>query len=147
MVQCFKPRDDNFPSKQTIFQTYFSQPMIESIFCNSYGGLMVQRGHVLRFTVWKNQEFSLTLRIFRQIISLVISLVKTFLSRNFFQKCVRVNFRNYHSVRLPPKAVLGGFFSQVVLPLVVSIGVVTLFFLFQGFKTVMTLRNYHCHWP
>ena len=36
---------------------------------------------------------------FRQIISLVISLVKTLLSRNFYQKCVKVNFRNYHTVR------------------------------------------------
>ena len=37
-------------------------------------------------------------KIFCQIISLLISLVKTSLSRNFCQKCVRVNFRNYHTV-------------------------------------------------
>ena len=29
---------------------------------------------------------------------LVISLVKPLLSRNFCQKCVRVNFRNFHTV-------------------------------------------------
>ena len=35
---------------------------------------------------------------FRQITYLVISLVKVLLSRNFCQKLVRVNFRNFHSV-------------------------------------------------
>ena len=35
---------------------------------------------------------------FRQISSLVTSLVKTLISRNFCQKCVRVNFRNFHTV-------------------------------------------------
>ena len=34
-------------------------------------------------------------KIFRQITYLVISLVKLLLSRNFCQKCVRVNFRNF----------------------------------------------------
>ena len=47
--------------------------------------------------VWNNEKFTLTEKIFRQINSLVISLVNTLLSRNFFQKCVRVNFRNYHT--------------------------------------------------
>ena len=49
-------------------------------------------------TVWKNEKFSLTKKIFRQINSLVISLVKLLLSQNFCQKCVRVNFRNFHTV-------------------------------------------------
>ena len=40
------------------------------------------------FTVWKNEKFSLTKKIFRQINSLVISIVKTLLSRNVCQKCV-----------------------------------------------------------
>ena len=38
-------------------------------------------------------------KIFRQINSLVLSLVKsTSLSRNFCQKSVRENFRNFHTV-------------------------------------------------
>ena len=49
-------------------------------------------------TVWKNEKFTLTEKFFRQINYLVISLVKQLLSRNFCQKCVRVNFRNFHSV-------------------------------------------------
>ena len=35
---------------------------------------------------------------FRQIDSLVFSTVKTLLSRNFCQRSVTVNFRNYHTV-------------------------------------------------
>ena len=37
--------------------------------------------------VWKNEKFSLTQKIFRQISSLVTYLVKQLLSRNFYQKC------------------------------------------------------------
>ena len=36
-----------------------------------------------------------------QIISISISLVKTLFLQNFCQKCVRVNFRNYHTVIEP----------------------------------------------
>ena len=50
-------------------------------------------------TVWKNAKFTLTEKIFRQINSLVISLVKSLFSRNFCQKSVRENFRNFHTVR------------------------------------------------
>ena len=49
-------------------------------------------------TLWKLQKFTLTEKKFRQINYLVISLVKTLLSRNFCQKRVRVNFRNFHTV-------------------------------------------------
>ena len=52
----------------------------------------------LPHTVWKNEKFTLTEEKFRQINYLVISLVKPLLSRNFCLKCVRVNFRNFHSV-------------------------------------------------
>ena len=45
-------------------------------------------------TVWKNDKFTLTENRFRQIIYLVIFLVKPLLSRNFCQK--RVIFHNYH---------------------------------------------------
>ena len=40
----------------------------------------------------------LSLKIFRQINSLVTSFVKTLLSRNFCQRCVTVKFRNFHTV-------------------------------------------------
>ena len=57
----------------------------------------VQDSHL---TVWKNAKFTFTEKIFRQINYLVISLVKPLLSRNFCQKCMRVNFRNFHNVHL-----------------------------------------------
>ena len=49
-------------------------------------------------TLWKNEQFTLTRIFFRQINSLVIYLVNALLSRNFCQKSVRVNFRNFHIV-------------------------------------------------
>ena len=51
-------------------------------------------------TLWKLRKFNLTQKIFRQNTYLVISLVKLLLSRNFCQKCVRVNFWNYHTVEI-----------------------------------------------
>ena len=51
-------------------------------------------------TLWKNQNFTLTEKIFRQINYLVISLVNALVSRNFCQKCVRENFRNFHTVEI-----------------------------------------------
>ena len=44
--------------------------------------------------------FSLTEKKIREINSLAIFLVKTLLSRNFCQKSVRENFRNFHTVVL-----------------------------------------------
>ena len=49
-------------------------------------------------TVWKNEKFGLTEKIFRQINSLVICLVKPLLSRNFCRKSVRLKFHNFHTV-------------------------------------------------
>ena len=49
-------------------------------------------------TEWKNEKFSLTEKKIREINSLVTSLVKTLLSRKFYQKSVRENFRNFHTV-------------------------------------------------
>ena len=49
-------------------------------------------------TLWKNEKFSLTKNFFRQINSLVTYLVKPLLSRNFCQKCVRENSRNFHTM-------------------------------------------------
>ena len=48
--------------------------------------------------MWKFQKFSLTEKIFREINSLVTYLVKPLVSRNFCQKSVRENFRNFHIV-------------------------------------------------
>ena len=47
-------------------------------------------------TVWKNEKYSHRKK-YRQINSLVTYLVKPLLSRNFFQKCVRENSRNFHT--------------------------------------------------
>ena len=44
--------------------------------------------------MWKNENFTLTEKIFREI----NTLVKMLLSRIFCQKSVRVNFRHYHIV-------------------------------------------------
>ena len=49
-----------------------------------------EKGHTQ--TVSKNEKFTLTEKIFRHINSLVTSLAKLFLSRNFCQKSVRVDF-------------------------------------------------------
>ena len=57
----------------------------------------LQLAPIHRVTVRKNEKI-LTEKKFRQINYLVISLVKPLLSRDFRQKCVRVNFRNFHSV-------------------------------------------------
>ena len=51
----------------------------------------------IRHTVWKNEKFTLIPNIIREI-NVSTSLVKTLLSRNFCQKSVRVNFRNFHTV-------------------------------------------------
>lgn len=37
-VQCFKSRDDNFLSKWPIFQTHFSEFLVNFGVLNSYGG-------------------------------------------------------------------------------------------------------------
>ena len=51
-------------------------------------------------TVWNFAKFAFTKPFFREISSLVTSLLSTLLSRNFCQTCVRlrVNSRNFHNV-------------------------------------------------
>ena len=41
-----------------------------------------------------------------------ISSVKTLNSRNFCQKCVRVNFRNFHTVEVPKKLISRNLFDE-----------------------------------
>ena len=48
-------------------------------------------------SVWKNVKFSLTAEKFRQSNSLVTYLVKPLIWRNFCQKSVKENLRNFHS--------------------------------------------------
>ena len=50
--------------------------------------------------IFSNLLIVITKKIFRQINYLVIFLVKTLLSRNFCQKCVRLNRSNFHTVTL-----------------------------------------------
>ena len=47
----------------------------------------------------KNDKFTLIAKIFREIKSLITSLVKTLLPRNFRHKSVRVNFCNFYTVQ------------------------------------------------
>ena len=49
-------------------------------------------------TVWNNEKFTLIEKIFREINSLVTSYQIALFSRNYCQKCVRVNFSNVHTV-------------------------------------------------
>ena len=51
-------------------------------------------------TVWKNEKFTLTKKIFCEINSFVTSLVLALLSRNFCRKSGIGNFRNFHTVSL-----------------------------------------------
>ena len=46
----------------------------------------------------ENEKFTLTKIFSRQINSLVIYLVNALISRNFCQRSMRVNYRNFHSV-------------------------------------------------
>ena len=66
-------------------------------------------------TVWKNAKFSLT-EFFssNQFFSKYnfFSLVKTLNSRNFCQKCVRVNFRNFYTVEVPKKLISRNLFDE-----------------------------------
>ena len=59
-------------------------------------------------------KFSLIEKIFREINYLVISLVKTLLSRNFCQKGVKDNFRNFHTAQKFPHCVLLSEISDIL---------------------------------
>ena len=56
--------------------------------------IIAKNGESKFLTVWENGKFTVTQEKFRQI----NSLVKTLLSRNFCQKSVTVNSRNFHTV-------------------------------------------------
>ena len=59
--------------------------------------------------MWKNEDFTLTEKNSSNQ-QFGISLVKPLLSRKFCQKCVRVNFRNFHTVYLISR----NFFLQIL---------------------------------
>ena len=67
-----------------------------------------------RITDLKNEKFTDTHEKFRQINSLVFSLVKTLLSRNFCQKSVTVNFRNFHTVCRKSESIMMMFFLSIL---------------------------------
>ena len=67
-------------------------------FCQNCKRKIPQFPHCGEHSV-ENEKISLTKKIFRQINSLVTYLlVKMLISRNFCQKSVRENFRNFHTV-------------------------------------------------
>ena len=51
----------------------------------------------MQCTLWKNEKITLIKDFFRQINSIVIYLVYALPSRNFYQKSVRANVRNFHA--------------------------------------------------
>ena len=98
-VQCGKMKNLVSPkniSSNQLFSNLFSKNVAFTKFLSKKCDFHI----VAQYTVWKNEKFTLTAKIIRQIISLVISLVKTLLSRNFCQKCVRVNFSVFHTLRV-----------------------------------------------
>ena len=54
------------------------------------------------YTVWKNEKFTLTKKIFHENSLFCVLEMNTLVSRNFFaKKMVWVNFSNFHIVRIP----------------------------------------------
>ena len=60
--------------------------LLSNYFVKRFHGRISTLEKDFRFTVWKNEKFGLTEKIFRQINSLVFSVVKTLLSRDFCQR-------------------------------------------------------------
>jgi len=56
-----------------------------------------EKSRNFRTIVWKNEKVTLTQNFSRQINYSVILLVKSLFSRNFCQRRVRVNIRNFHT--------------------------------------------------
>ena len=98
-VQCALYFCENFvktASKLAVFLPL--NKLISRNFCEKIVLEQSRAKYDCQFTVWKNEKFTLTQNFFRQINYLVILLVKSLFSRNFCQKRVRVNFRNFHTV-------------------------------------------------
>ena len=81
-------KNEKFTATPQFFsvKSIYSKTLISWNFCEKWW-------EWIHSAVWKDEK------IFRQINSLVISLVKPLLSRNFCQKSVKVNHRNFHTVQ------------------------------------------------
>ena len=79
---------------------------------------------ILMSTVWKNEKFSLTKKI-RKLNSLVTFLVRKLISRNFCEKSVRVNARNFITVLMQ--------YSQSTV------------WKFDNFSAIQILREINCY--
>ena len=92
---CTNWRINSFPWNQ-LFLELRCQKWKRHFFVDFFFVKMMQFVRKLQKIPWIpwNQRFSLTKRIFRQINSLVIYIVKSLLSRNFWLKCERMNFRS-----------------------------------------------------
>ena len=89
----------NFSRQINYLVILLVKPLLSRNFCQKRVRANVCNFHTVYYaTLWKNDKFTLTEIFFRQINYLVILLVKPLLSRNFCQKRVRVNFRNFHTV-------------------------------------------------
>ena len=80
--------------------------------------------------MWKNGKFALTEKIFREIYSLVTSLVRTLLSRYFCQESVKVPLRFY------VKSNLANFGSRKT--------VILTFLVTQYFELLRIINNFKC---
>ena len=89
--------NSNVENLEIYWRTFFCQINQQLISRNFYGA--GQNEILSSYSVWKNVKFSHQFFFFREIGSLVISFVKVLLSRNFCQKCVLLNSRNFHNVR------------------------------------------------
>ena len=79
----------NFYSSSSTLTEKFRQIVIRFVSCS------LNCGHHNHHNVEKREIYSYRKK-FREINSIVNLLGRTLVSRNFHQKCVRVNFRNFH---------------------------------------------------
>ena len=78
------------------FSKCWNGRFLEFWFLKNWEVEKMQNFYNVPITVWKNEKFTLTQKISRQINYLVNSLGNALLSRNIFQ--VRVNFSFFHTV-------------------------------------------------
>ena len=79
---------------------------------------------------------------FRQINYLVISLVKPSLWRNFCQKCVRVNFRNFHTVAFRPQFIWKRIESFVVYVFIWAVSKACVAYFFISYFMRLSCTNF-----
>ena len=101
-AQCGKPKTEKLSAthkffRQINFELNSLKTLISRDFCDKVVAVKLRNFHTVGVTLWKNEKFSFTEKNFvKSTRYLVISLAKPLLSRNFCEKNVRENFRNFH---------------------------------------------------